>query len=66
MNKNKTHKGAAKRIKLTGKGKMLRRHQLAKGHLREKKRGKKTQEFKKSQTVAKVDQRKIRRLLNRG
>lgn len=63
MAKSKTHKGTRKRIKTTGSGKIIRRHQLAKGHLRQKKRSKKTQEFKKTAEVAKADQAKIKRLL---
>lgn len=37
MPKQKTHKSIAKRIKITGKGKLLRRHQLGVGHLKRKK-----------------------------
>ena len=37
MSKMKTRKSIAKRIKLTSKGKILRRHQLGVGHLKRKK-----------------------------
>lgn len=37
MPKQKTRKSILKRIKITSKGKILRRHQLAVGHLKRKK-----------------------------
>ncbi len=51
MSKMKTRKSVLKRIKVTSKGKLLRRHQLGVGHLKRKKskgalnRQKKTSEF---------------------
>lgn len=37
MSKMKTKKSILKRIKITAKGKLLRRHQLGAGHLKRKK-----------------------------
>lgn len=51
MSKMKTRKSILKRLKITSKGKLLRRHQLGAGHLKRKKtkgarmRQKKTREF---------------------
>lgn len=63
MPKLKTRKSAAKRIRITKTGKILRRHQLAKGHLRAKKSKKKTHEYKRILEVSKADRKKIRRML---
>lgn len=55
MPKMKTNKTILKRLKITSKGKLLRRHQLGVGHLKRKKskgalrRHKKTFEFFKGQ-----------------
>lgn len=51
MSKMKTRKSILKRLKITAKGKLLRRHQFGSGHLKRKKtkgalgRHKKTVEF---------------------
>ena len=37
MSKQKTKKSILKRVKITGKGKILRRHQLGAGHLKRNK-----------------------------
>lgn len=56
MGKMKTKKSILKRIKITSKGKILRRHQLGAGHLKRHKtkgaleRHKKTTEFFKGET----------------
>ena len=63
MPKQKTKKSLLKRVKITSKGKMLRRHQLGAGHLKRNKtkgalnRQKKTTEFFKGET------RRLRRIL---
>lgn len=55
MSKMKTRKSILKRLKITAKGKLLRRHQLGAGHLKRKKskgalrRHKKTREFLKGE-----------------
>jgi len=61
--KLKTRKSVAKRIKITKTGKVLRRHQLAKGHLRSKRPKKKTREYRRILEVSKADRKKIKRML---
>lgn len=63
MTKTKTHKATSKRIKVTRRGKVLRRHQLAKGHLRSKKSKKKTRHYRRPAPVAKADLSKIKQSL---
>jgi large subunit ribosomal protein L35 len=62
MPKMKTHKGAAKRFKLTGKGK-LRRLKHRRSHRRTKKSKRVRRSFDKDLPVAKADEKRIRRLL---
>ena len=50
--KNKTHKGLAKRIKITGTGKVMR-HRAGKGHLLSGKSGTRLQKLGKATTVPK-------------
>jgi large subunit ribosomal protein L35 len=64
MPKMKTHKGAAKRFKTTGSGK-LRRNQAMLGHIMEKKSSRRTRRLDGQVDVAKSDVRGIRRLLNK-
>ena len=63
--KQKTHKGTAKRIKVTGSGK-LRREQANRRHLLEGKPCKRTRCLKGTEDVAKVDIKRIKRLLGRA
>ena len=62
MPKMKTHKGAAKRIKVTGSGK-LRREQAGKRHLNEKLSSKRRRKLSGSTDVAKADVKRAKRLL---
>ena len=62
MPKMKTHKGAAKRFKVTGKGK-LRRLKHRRSHRRTKKSKRVRRSFDKDLPVAKADEKRIRRLL---
>lgn len=62
MPKMKTHKGAAKRFKVTGKGK-LRRLRNRRSHRRTKKSKRVRRSFDKDLPVAKADEKRIRRLL---
>lgn len=63
MGKQKTRKSILKRLKITSKGKLLRRHQLGTGHLKRHKskgalaRQKKTSEF------FKPDSRRFRKII---
>jgi large subunit ribosomal protein L35 len=62
MPKMKTHRGAAKRFKVTGTGK-LRRRQAFMNHLLEKKASKRTRRLKREAVVAPADARHVRKLL---
>ena len=62
MPKIKTHKGAAKRLKYTGQGK-IRRHQAYASHLFLSKTGKRKRKLRKSGLVDAANTKKIRRLL---
>ncbi len=62
MPKVKTSSGAKKRFKVTGSGKLTRRHAM-KSHNLEHKSPKRKRAFRKDQSVAKVDTPRIKRLL---
>ncbi|HET6642114.1 MAG TPA: 50S ribosomal protein L35 [Gaiellaceae bacterium] len=65
MPKQKTSKAAKKRFKITGAGKLLRRHAM-KSHKLEKKSAKRKRSFRQQADVSKSDVREVRRLLGRG
>jgi large subunit ribosomal protein L35 len=62
MPKQKTRKSVAKRIKITARGKLLRRMPGA-GHLKSRKTAKRIRRFRKERPVAKQFERCARRLL---
>jgi len=62
MPKMKTHKGAAKRFKKTGSGKIKRR-QANKGHILEKKSPKRKRQLRPASTVAKADEKAVNKML---
>jgi large subunit ribosomal protein L35 len=62
MPKMKTHKATAKRFKITGRGKLRRRKQR-RSHLRRKKSKRVLRTFSEDLPVAKVDRKRVRRLL---
>lgn len=62
MPKMKTHRGAAKRFKVTGTGKIMRRRAFRK-HLFEKKSSTVTRRLKPMVVVSEGDQAKIKRQL---
>ncbi|MGA2521150.1 MAG: 50S ribosomal protein L35 [Acidimicrobiales bacterium] len=64
MPKMKTDRGAAKRFKITGTGK-LRRRQANRSHLLEKKSSVRTRRLGREVDVAPADRREVRRLLGR-
>ncbi len=64
MPKQKTNRAAKKRFKLTGAGKLLRRHAM-KSHNLEKKSAKRRRSFRGDHAVDGADAREIRRLLGR-
>ncbi|MBF4553720.1 50S ribosomal protein L35 [Corynebacterium suicordis] len=63
--KQKTHKGAAKRIKITGSGK-LRREQANRRHLLEGKPSKRTRRLKGTTEVSQADTKRMKRLLGKA
>jgi large subunit ribosomal protein L35 len=62
--KQKTNSAAKKRFKLTGGGKILRRHAM-KSHNLEKKSAKRRRAFRRDHEVEGTDAREVRRLLGR-
>jgi large subunit ribosomal protein L35 len=62
MPKMKTHRGAAKRFKVTGTGKIMRR-KTKMNHILEKKPSKVTRRLKREAVVAPGDATHIRKLL---
>lgn len=64
MPKNKTHSGIAKRVKITGKGKILRQ-QAGLRHRLEVKSSKETRDLSHVVPVAKADLKRVKRLLGR-
>ncbi|HZR93870.1 MAG TPA: 50S ribosomal protein L35 [Gaiellaceae bacterium] len=65
MPKQKTSSSAKKRFKVTGAGRLLRRHAM-KSHNLEKKSAKRKRAFSKDFEVARSDVREVSRLLGRG
>ena len=62
MPKMKTHRGAAKRFKLTGTGK-IKKAKAYKSHILEKKDAKRKRNLRKSNIVSAADAKKIKRLI---
>ena len=62
MPKQKSHSGAKKRFKVTGKGKLLRRRAMQ-SHLLEKKSAKRKRSFRQDAPVHGTDRRSVKRLL---
>ena len=65
MPKMKTHRGAAKRLKATGTGR-LKRNKAYKSHILTKKTQKRKRKLRKSGLVAKSDEKRMKRLLPYG
>ena len=64
MPKMKTHSGAKKRFRITGKGKVMR-EQTNGRHLMEHKSSKKTRSIANDLEVSKPDSKKVKKLLGR-
>lgn len=62
MGKGKTHQGTAKRIGITGSGKLRRGRQMS-GHLKVTKRPRRLRSLKREVAVSPRDRRKIEALL---
>jgi large subunit ribosomal protein L35 len=65
MPKQKTHRGAAKRITITGSGK-IRRRKAFRSHLLEKKSSKRTRRLGRIVEVTGGDKKHVERLLGRA
>ncbi len=63
MRKQKTKKSAAKRFKVTGTGKILRRHSHAR-HILTKKSRKRMRHLVSSALVSKADKARVKKMLN--
>ena len=64
MPKMKTHRGAAKRFKVTGTGK-IRRRKAYRSHLLEKKPSRRTRRLGRGAEVVGGDKKRVERLLGR-
>jgi large subunit ribosomal protein L35 len=64
MPKMKTDRGAAKRFRITGSGK-LRRRRAFRSHLLEKKSSTRTRRLGREADVARADRKQMKRLLGR-
>jgi large subunit ribosomal protein L35 len=64
MPKMKTHKGASKRFKVTGTGKVMRRR-VGKNHLLEHKSSRRKRSLTGEVTIAPADTKRIKRLLGK-
>ena len=62
MPKMKTHRGAAKRLKMTGSGK-IKRNKANKSHILTKKSTKRKRRLRHSDLVSKADEKRVRRML---
>ena len=60
MPKQKTHKGIAKRVKITGRGKVKRRS-AGKGHLLSGKKAKRKRQLRKAVTSTNAEAKKLAR-----
>jgi large subunit ribosomal protein L35 len=65
MGKMKTHRGAAKRFKVTGTGKVLRRKAF-RAHLLEKKSTRRTRRLGRPDEVSGGDRKRVERLLGKA
>jgi large subunit ribosomal protein L35 len=63
VKKRKTNKSAAKRFKVTGTGKILRRHSHAR-HILTKKARKRVRKLVSSALVSKADKPRVKKMLN--
>lgn len=62
MPKLKSHRGAAKRFKLTGKGKVVRHHAFAR-HILEKKRAKRKRALGRAAVVEGAEAKRLKQML---
>ncbi len=65
MPKMKTHRGAAKRFKVTGSGKFIK-NKAYKSHILEKKSSKRKRKLRQSAVVSPAEAKRIRKMLALG
>ncbi len=65
MPKMKTNRSAAKRFKVTGKGRVKRRHAF-KSHILTKKSPKRKRQLRPADMTAKGDEKRVKRMLGMG
>ncbi len=65
MPKMKSHRGAAKRFKVTGSGKFVK-NKAFKSHILEKKTSKRKRKLRKAEVVSPAEAKKIRKMLALG
>ena len=65
MPKMKTHRGAAKRLKFTGSGR-IKRNKANKSHILTKKTTKRKRRLRKPDLVAKSDEKRLKKILPYG
>ncbi|MEQ8331074.1 MAG: 50S ribosomal protein L35 [Longimicrobiales bacterium] len=65
MPKMKTHRGAAKRLKITGSGR-IKRNKANKSHILTKKTTKRKRRLRKPDLVAKSDEKRLKKILPYG
>ncbi|HAF59546.1 MAG: 50S ribosomal protein L35 [Bacillota bacterium] len=63
MAKMKSHRGASKRFKITGTGKVMR-HKAYKSHILTKKTAKRKRGLRQSTILTKADEKRIKNVLN--
>lgn len=63
MAKMKSHRGAMKRFKITGTGK-VKRHKAYKSHILTKKAAKRKRGLRKSTLLTKADEKRMKNVLN--
>lgn len=63
MPKQKTNKSMQKRVKITSKGKLLRRHQMGSGHLKRKKSKGAKEKQKKTSIYFEGEARRLRKII---
>ncbi|MDD2216552.1 MAG: 50S ribosomal protein L35 [Eubacteriales bacterium] len=63
MAKMKSHRGAMKRFKITGTGK-VKRHKAYKGHILTKKTAKRKRGLRQSTLLTKADEKRMKNVLN--
>lgn len=62
MPKMKTHRGAAKRFKVTGTG-LIKKNKAYKSHILEKKSAKRKRNLRKSEVISASDAGRVKRML---